>query len=194
MGANLAINAMTSILLNMTMFDSKTASRLETSPPHVIRSLVSHPSSTSAATDFLSSQAQSELQLDTVDLGLRHLFVGGDVFAVNYSVAARYARLEQSFDSTFLNNGQEQVSTDIDFDGAGLRLGLEAERHACGRPLRLYTRCAASFLAGKFQGSYFQGQSFDPTVVSTQWEAGRIVPILDLEVGGGWCSPGGACS
>ncbi len=190
-GANLAINAMSSILVDLTMFDSKTSSQIETAPPDVIRSLVSHPSSTSAATDFLSAQADLEVQLDTFDLGLRHLFVGGQVFAVNYTVAARYARLEQAFSSQFINNGEELVNTDIDFDGIGLRIGLDAERHACGRPWRLYGRCAASFLAGKFQASYFQGQSFDPNVVDTSWEAGRIVPVLDLELGAGWSSPAG---
>jgi hypothetical protein len=190
-GANLAINAMSSIVVDLMMFDGKTSSQIETAPPDVIRSLVSHPSSTSAATDFLAAQADLEVQLDTFDLGLRHLFVGGQVFAVNYSVAARYARLEQAFGSQFINNGEELVHTDIDFDGVGLRLGVDAERHACGRPWRLYGRCAASFLAGKFQASYFQGQSFDPNVVDTSWEAGRIVPVLDLELGAGWSSPAG---
>ena len=32
---------------------------------------------------------------------------------------------------------------------------------------------------------------FDPVVVNTDWEIGRVVPILDLELGGGWCSPKG---
>ena len=190
-GATLAVNAMTSIVANLVMLDTNTSNRLETAPPDVIRSLVSHPSSGSASTDFLSSQADLDLQMDIVDVGMRHLFVGGQVFAVNYTVGARYARLEQSFDALFRNNGQEQVSTNIDFDGGGIRLGLDAERRACGRPWWLYARSAASFVAGKFQANYFQGQSFDPEVVDTRWEAGRVVPMLDLELGGGWVGPGG---
>ncbi len=190
-GATLAVNAMTSIVANLVMLDTTTSNRLETDPPGVIRSLVSHPSSGSASADFLSAQADLDLQLDIVDVGMRHLFVGGQVFAVNYSVGARYARLEQSFAALFSNNGREQVRTNIDFDGGGFRLGLDAERYACGQPWRLYARSAASFVAGKFQANYFQGQSFDPDVVDTKWEAGRVVPILDLELGGGWCGPGG---
>ena len=30
--------------------------------------------------------------------------------------------------------------------------------------------------------------SFDPTVATTSTEAGRLVPVVDLEIGGGWQS------
>jgi hypothetical protein len=46
-------------------------------------------------------------------------------------------------------------------------------------------------LAGRFRAHYFQGQSFDPNVVDTEWEAGRIVPVIDLEAGVGWTSMSG---
>ena len=187
-GFDLALNALTSISLEYLSLDSSTANQVSTSAPNVLRSLVSHPSSTSAAADFLSAEATLGIDLQTLDLSLRHLFVGGDVFAVNYFAGVRYARLEQNFHSTFFDNGTETVDSQVDFDGAGLRLGLETERRACNHCIHLYGRTAASFLAGRFQTNYFQGQTFDPTVVSTSWEAGRIVPILDLEVGGGWSS------
>jgi hypothetical protein len=190
-GINLALNSMTSLYGEILMLDSSSASQLGTAAPDVLRSLVSHPSSTSAATDFLTGSADIGIELNTLNLGLRHLFVGGQVYAVNYLVGARYSRLEQDFAATFVNNGTEQVRTGLDFDGAGLSLGLEAERQSCTSRLRIYSRGAASFLAGKFQGSYFQGQSFDPTVVDTSWEAGRVVPVLDLELGVGWTSCGG---
>jgi hypothetical protein len=190
-GINLALNSMTSIYADVLMLDSSSASQIGTAAPDVLRSLVSHPSSTSAATDFLTGSADLGIDLDVVNLGLRHLFVGGQVYAVNYLVGARYGRLDQQFAATFVDNGTEQVATELDFDGGGLSLGLEAERQACTNRLRIYSRGAASFLAGKFHGNYFQGQSFDPTVVDTSWEAGRIVPVLDLELGVGWTSHGG---
>jgi hypothetical protein len=190
-GVNLAVNPMTSIYAQVMMLDSSTSHNTSTAAPNVLRSLVAHPSSTSAASDFLAASADLAMELDTVNLGLRHLFVGGDVFAVNYIVGARYSRLEQTFGSNFIDNGTERVTTDIDFEGGGLSLGLEAERQSCNSGLRIYSRGAASFLAGRFRGNYFQGQSFDPTVVDTAWEAGRVVPVLDLELGAGWSSPGG---
>jgi hypothetical protein len=122
---------------------------------------------------------------------MRHLFVGGQVFSVNYLLGARYGNQEQDFGTMFTDNGTETVATDIDFDGGGLRIGVDAERQACNSRLRLYTRGSASFQAGRFRASYFQGQSFDPSVVATDWEAGRIVPVLDLELGAGWSSCSG---
>lgn len=190
-GFNLAVNAMTSVYANLLMFDSSATDSISTTAPDVIRSIVSHPSSTSAATDYLSGSANLDLDLDVVDVGLRHLFVGGRVYALNWFAGARYARLNQQFGANFIDNGTEDVVTDIDFDGAGVRLGLEAERQSCRSRLRVYSKASSSFLAGKFSASYFQGQSFDPSVVDTNWEAGRIVPVLDLEAGAGWTSKSG---
>ena len=190
-GFDVAIGCLTSISADYLHLESTTSGQITTDAPFVLRSLVAHPSTTSAAADFLTASAYSYLQMQVVDLGIRHLFVGGDVFAVNYVVGARAGRLEQSFHSLFEDNGTEQVSTDFDFDGAGVRLGLEAERYSCHSCWRGYGRAHASFLAGRFEGRYLQQQSFDPTVVDTGWESGRVVPILDLELGIGWTSKSG---
>ena len=187
-GFSLALNALTSVSVEYLSLDSSTANEAEISQPRVLRSLVSHPSSLSAAADFGRAEASLGIDLRTLDLNLRHLFVGGDVFAVNYFVGARYGHLAQDFSSTFFETGEEWVDSQVNFDGAGLRLGLETERRACNHCVHFYGRTSASFLAGRFQTSYFQGQTFDPTQVRTSWEAGRIVPILDLEMGGGWSS------
>jgi hypothetical protein len=190
-GFNLACNSMTSLYADLVVFDANTTNSISTEAPDVIRSLVSHPSSTSAATDYLTASAELDLSMKLLDAGIRHLFVGGQNYAVNYSVGARYGKLDQQFGATFVDNGTEDVATEIDFEGAGFRLGLDAERQSCRNRLRVYSKAASSFLAGRFNGSYFQGQSFDPTVVDTSWEAGRIVPVLDLEAGAGWTSAGG---
>ena len=191
LGFHLAINCLTSITFEYMSLQTSTTNRVEETSPNVLRSLVSHPSSSSAAADFLSASASLGIDMDVTDVSLRHLFVGGDVFAVNYFVGARYARLEQRFKSSFVANGTEDVVSDVDFDGAGLRLGIDMQRFACNHNVYFYGNGAASFMAGKFQTQYDQRQSFDPTIVETSWEAGRVVPILDLELGAGWSSPGG---
>lgn len=187
-GFNLALNSMSSLDINYTMFESSTMDQIETSAPNVMRSIVSHPSSTSTATDFLTASANLDIDYDVLDLTFRHLFVGGRVFAVNYFLGARYGTLDQQFRAHFVDNGTEDVQTTIDFEGAGLRFGLDAERHACRSRLRYYAKASASFIAGRFRTNYFQGTSFDPTIVDTNWEAGRVVPILDFEIGAGWRS------
>ena len=121
----------------------------------------------------------------------QYLWGSGRDFSVNYFVGARYANLGQEFVATFVNSGVEQVATDIGFDGGGIRLGLEGVRWAGARGLHLYGRGAASFVGGQFRARYAQGQSFDPVVVDTDWQSGRVVTMLDVEAGLGWHSSGG---
>ena len=187
-GIRLALSPLSSLDIKYSSIDFLAENSIATEVPNVIRSLVSHPSSLSVATDFLSASASLEIEYDTLDLTFRHLFVGGDVYAVNYFLGARYGRLDQMFESTFVDNEIEDVRSDVDFEGVGLRIGLEAERHSCRTRIRYYARGAANLLAGRFRANYVQGTNFDPVVVDTDWEAGRVVPTLDLEVGVGWNS------
>jgi len=52
----------------------------------------------------------------------------------------------------------------------------------------IYGKSSASFVAGEFRGRYTQSSDVDPIIVDTSWKAGRIVSILDLELGAGWQS------
>ena len=53
----------------------------------------------------------------------------------------------------------------------------------------VYGRGAASFVGGVFRSSYTQDDLLGTRVVDTAWTAGRLVTMLDLEVGVGWVSP-----
>ena len=184
-----ALSPCSSIGGSYTRFESNTFNSVSTDAPNVIRSLVSHPSSQSASTDFLSAKAGYGLDFDFADADFRHIFVHGNNYAVNYLLGGRYARLSQDFESHFFDNGTETVRNCIGFDGGGIRFGLDGQRFAPNCGLMAFCRGTASFVAGEFRSQYFQGQSFDPSVVDTTWKAGRIVPILDLEIGAGWTSP-----
>ena len=190
-GMNVALDTVSSLDIRYTMFESETEDETSTQAPFVLQSLVNHPSSVSAATDSLSAIANLDINFDLGDVAYRHLLICREVFSLNYVLGARYARLEQEFYSEFLKNGVEEVATDIDFEGAGLRIGLESARFSCRNNLHVYARGYASFVAGRFKSDYSQSLSFDPEVVQTSWEAGRIVPILDLEMGVGWSSDSG---
>ncbi len=163
----------------------------DVSPNTVIRSMVLHPSSANAATDFSAANAALDINLDLVDLNYRRILTHSAVHSVNMLVGVRYGRLEQDFAASFVNGGTEVVAADLSFDGGGMRLGIEAERHAADCGLMVYGRGYASFLAGQFRGEYFQGGTFDPVVVDTYWKAGRAISIMDLEMGIGWVSPNG---
>jgi hypothetical protein len=174
-----------------TRYESDTYNHISTTVPNVIRSLVSHPSSSSASTDYLDGSANSGIDFDLIDLEFRNVLFCRNRTVVNSLLGARYARMDQTFNATFVDLGTEAVNSRVDFDGAGLRIGLEGERHGQCWPVVFYGRSTASFVAGEFRTSYHQGQSFDQTVVDTGWRAGRIVTILDFELGVGWASPGG---
>ena len=46
-------------------------------------------------------------------------------------------------------------------------------------------------MAGDFRAQYVQVQPDQLPSVDATWEAGRVVSMLDLELGGGWASPDG---
>ena len=190
-GLNVALDTVSSLDIRYTLFESLTENQISATAPIVLRSLVTHPSTASAAQDGLSAVASLEVDFDWIDFSYRHLLKCSELYSANYVVGARYAKLEQQFHSEFVKQGLETVATDIDFDGGGLRLGLETARYSCRNQLHVYANGYASFMAGRFRAHYFQGQAFDPTVVNAEWEAGRIVPILDLEAGVGWTSTNG---
>ena len=57
--------------------------------------------------------------------------------------------------------------------GAGLRLGLEAERFYCAVPVKLYMKGFTSLMAGEFDATYQQTvQNNSGYGVDTGWTAG----------------------
>jgi hypothetical protein len=155
-------------------------------PPNVIRSLVAHPSSLNAGSDWLNASAYQDISFDLADAEYRHILWCGDRYTVDYLAGVRYANLKQRFRSQFESTIVENVNTDINFDGAGIKIGIEAERYSCSRRFFVYGKAVASILGGEFQGSYFQGGTNDPSIAETTWKEARCVSILDCELGVGW--------
>ncbi len=174
-----------------THFESQTFADTVIDAPNVIRSNVAHPRTASATTDFLSASGNLGVDFDLIDIDYRHIFVNSCSHKMNYLLGVRYARLDQNFDSRFVDSSVEEVFSDIGFDGAGIRFGLEAEKHSCCTGLMIYGKAIASFVAGDFQASYTQRRSTDGIVADTAWQAGRVVSIADLELGTGWVSCNG---
>lgn len=147
--------------------------------------LLIHPDAFNSASDALTASGSTSLDFHVFDLDYRFLLHGSDRSAVNMLIGARYAHLDQEIDVIYQPVGTiDSVSSDVDFDGAGLRLGLDAEHHV-RHGLYGYGRANASFLAGTFDASYLNTRD-GAYVSSTDFEAARLVTILDLEVGAGW--------
>ena len=184
-----ALDECSSIVASWARFQSSTNSVAGTTAPLVLRSLVFHPGTANAGADFLDARAANDVDFDLVDVDYRAVWSSDELWALNYLVGVRYARLNQDFNALFTNTGTaDTLLTKTTFDGVGVKLGLDGERHAQNCGLFVYGKTFASFVAGDFRARYLQGSDVDPTIVDTSWKAGRIVTILDLELGAGWQS------
>lgn len=150
-----------------------------------IDKLLIHPDALNAASNALMASGRTALDFHIFDLDYRFLLHGSDSTAINMLIGARYTHMEQEVDTIYQTVGDvDSVSSNVDFDGAGLRLGLDAEHHI-RHGLYAYGRANASFLAGEFDATYLNTQS-GAYVSSADFNTARLVTILDLEVGAGW--------
>ena len=156
--------------------------------------LVIDPTQVIPGTTFDSAFGRQNVDFRILDADFRHVFRTCDRYALSYSIGARYAHLRQDFVASFFapaTADDQNVFTRIRFDGGGIRLGLEGERHAANTCLMVYGKAAASFVAGDFRATYLEAQPDQLPSVDTSWKAGRVISMLDLEIGGGWASPDG---
>ena len=171
-------------------YENNVNDAIATNAPTVIRSMVIHPSSLDADADWLAASAHQYIRFDLADIEYRRVFYTSESSTINYLVGLRYANLKQQFDSQFESIITENVNTQIDFEGGGFRLGLEAA-HEGRCNFSVYSKAYASFLGGEFRGSYLQSSTVDPVIAQTDWKEARFVSILDCEVGIGWRSCNG---
>jgi hypothetical protein len=196
LGLNVALNPGASITGQYTRIHTDETNSASVVAPNVLRSLVTHPlgGTPGFATDALDAAAQLDIDLDMIDVDFRTLWLGCEcptcAYALSVIAGAEFARLEQAFAASYTPvPGTTTVNTDIDFDGIGMRLGLQGERFYPGSGVFVYGSGISNFLFGEFDASYTQANTIAGTQATTSWSAGRIVPRLDLELGAGWMGP-----
>ena len=188
-GFNLAVDQGSSIAAQYTQISSNTEDSASVTAPTVLRSLVSHPLGFNAASDTLDAGASLDIQLDQIDIDFRSLWFGCEcnyAYAVNYLVGATGATLDQDFDSSFVTIGTTNVNTSIDFEGVGMRFGLQGKRLWPALGAFVYGSGIGSALFGEFDATYSQVNSFNGTEAFTSYNNGRIVPVMEFEAGAGW--------
>jgi hypothetical protein len=131
----------------------------------------------------LQTGAGYDIDFDLVDFALQTPLCRSTCWAADVIWGLRYGQLGQDFSSQIAVNGTTFVNTEIDFNGLGPRIGLIGQRNLGFGSLYSFGRSEASFLVGKTQADYLQRDAFAGTVVDTGWEAGRVVPQLELEMG-----------
>jgi len=191
-GAERAYGCQSALGGQFTWFEGARTNDSAVTPPIVLRSLVNHPGSLSAATDSLAANATSIISFQLADAFYRRYLIRDETRELSFVGGARYAHLDETFRSTFTSAATvETVNTNIAFDGGGIRLGLEAEQRASFSQVLVYAKGYASFVGGQFAGRYVQADGQRGVVVDTGWTEDRAVSILDTELGIGWITRNG---
>lgn len=155
-------------------------------------SLVLDPGSISAGSTFDLLTATYDINFQTADIDYTFILDRCETSAWNLSVGVRYAHLEQEFSQLgeFTGAlGTMRTSTGINFDGVGLRTGIDAQRAFGKSRVLLYGKCFLSCVFGDFSSHYLQFNNTTATTEATaHWVDGRVMPILETEVGLRWVS------
>ena len=91
-----------------TRFEGNTADQVITAAPDVIRSLVSHPGTLSAAQDFLVGNAEYDINHDIIDVNAYNLLLWRADCQVTLLTGVRALQHEQEFQADFAGTGTEQ--------------------------------------------------------------------------------------
>jgi len=187
-GAGAFLSPRSAIAVTYTQFDRNTFDAVSL-PGNgaVIRSLVSTPNPLAPGGNGLDTAAILQTQFQLLDIDYKGLFYYTPLAQAAYVIGARYANLEQHFAAGFAPaTGFEQVLAESEFDGGGLKLGLEGMRFHSASQFFLYGRGSTSFVAGTFRARYQFDSPANPNPTVTSFNVGRLVTILDLEGGIGW--------
>jgi hypothetical protein len=184
-GAGFTLGPCAQIVATYSQLDSQTqdAISLDGSGP-ILRTLVAPV--VNAASDGLDAFANLDTQFKLLDVDYKGIFACDCDYRLSYVVGARYANLEQHFRSGFGTNGTSAVRAESEFDGGGIKLGLDGERYSTRTQFFVFGKGSASFVGGDFRSRYQFDDVGQTNVIDTSWRAGRVVTILDFEVGLGW--------
>ncbi len=169
-----------------TYLEATTNTYGATRPPNVMQPMITHPAVDLADRTFLEAAGRYLLDVELYDVDWVRVLSIGDYHQLDLVLGGRYAGLSQELRTSLIANVRDTVDTDVNFNGGGIRVGLEGEWHDTSRYWLLYARSAASFVAGEFRASYRQTNNLGQRLVDTSWEAGRLISMLDLEIGLGW--------
>jgi hypothetical protein len=190
-GATKALDECCGISVEYSYYANIATDSVSVNAPLGLQSMVMNPSSADAATSWNSASAREFIGFQLADADYRCLMYRDPCSSVNYLLGIRYGHLGQEFDAIYQSNYTAAVGSSVNFDGVGLRAGLEAERHNC-YGLFVYGKTSASLLGGNDQAKYLQTSSLVAgPVATTSWAEARCVPMLDGELGIGWERPGG---
>jgi hypothetical protein len=195
-GGSIALGACSSITGSYLLLDTDSRSSIDVPATNLqTSSLVHHPGAgVTSSAGPLSANYDIDFQL--ADVMYRRLLVASKCGWLNYSAGAGYARIDQEFLQTGAfagsQNGNIVTATEIDFDGAGLRFGLDGERKIGHGRLSGYFKGNASALFGEARADYRMTNATTPADLAiVRLTDDRVVSTLEYELGVNWTSCSG---
>lgn len=195
-GFSVCASQCSSLEVIYTGWQGDTSNSITANGSNVLNSTVIHPSSATTGTASLVSSAEYEMDFQALDLSYRRIWRANDCYAINWSGGFRHGNMTQDMiarQDISVATGLVTVDTDVDFEGFGLMMGLDAERRSCRTGMMCYSKALSSFLAGDWTGRYRQSDQIGLGVIANDYNDFRVTPVLELELGIGWRSPCGRC-
>jgi hypothetical protein len=156
-----------------------------------VGSLVHHPGAALTASAG-PLDAYYAVGFQSGDILCRTVWREGPRHMVRWMLGGQYSHLDQDFSQSGIFGGglggAIDTSTVINFDGGGLKVGLDAERWI-GHGLSVYGRVTAAAMTGRFNGRYsMYNDSTQALLAQANWKDDRVVSQLEYEFGIGLTS------
>lgn len=174
-----------------TYFETNHRADITAPDPFVLHNFLAFPGTVNSAADSLSANTNYTIRLVMADVDYKCALVNNEHVLLNWLAGVRYAKVDQRLESTFQITGTTTVDSEINFDGVGPRVGLDGKYHVCGGFFG-YAQGIVDVLFGQYRANAEQRNVFTGLIGQTGIAANRVVPILELEVGGGWQTANGA--
>jgi len=189
-GGSVACGPCSGVVMSFTHFESDSSDSVEA--PDIpggggaVGSLVHHPGAALTASAG-PVDATYEIDYQLADVMCRSVWRSGCNYAVNYMVGAQFGHLDQDFAQIGIFSGGQSgaidTSTSIDFDGGGLKAGIDAERqfkHGLGA----YGRFTAAAMSGRFSSRYTMfNATTDQLLAQANWKDDRVIGQFECELG-----------
>lgn len=192
-----ALDAYTGLGVSYTFFESDAMGGVDAPAiaQGTVGSLVHHPG---AAVTSSAGPVRGAYSIDfqIADIDTRHILVATCNRWVYATLGARWADLDQQFGTSGIYAGSQggdiSTTSDLDYQGAGLRIGLDGEQLLGQSRLSIYGNAYASSLVGEMTGRYrMRNETTVTDLAIARWTDDRIVPMLEYELGLAWTNRNG---
>ena len=157
-----------------------------------VGSLVHHPGAViTASVGPVNSNYDIDFQVGEIEY--RSVWKASSRYVINWSRGVRYGHLEQDFTQSGIFAGGAagvlNTTTNVDFDGGGLKAGLDGEHRIGCRGFSIFGKVSVSPMSGTVQADYTMITDNSILLANAVWKDDRIITLLDYEAGLSWTDP-----